>query len=219
MTKRRALIVGAGGMGRAWGVTLRDDDAVEVVGWVDLHPEAAVAAVADLALDDVHSGDDLGQAIREARPDFVVDASIPQTHRDVTLQALHAGLPVLGEKPMSTSMTHAREMVAAAEDTGLLFMVSQNRSYNAKLAALRRLIQDDIGPLGILNSDFYRYIAPQLSGFRAELGSLLLLDMAIHTFDAARYSPAPIPWRSTAKSSIRPGVATLALSAPRRCSR
>ena len=37
----RALIVGAGGMGRAWGQNLRDCAQVEVVSWVDLRPEAA----------------------------------------------------------------------------------------------------------------------------------------------------------------------------------
>ena len=37
----RALIVGAGGMGRAWGQNLRDCEEVEVVGWVDLRPDAA----------------------------------------------------------------------------------------------------------------------------------------------------------------------------------
>ncbi len=50
---------------------------------------------------------------QESRPDFLVDVTIPQAHREVTLQSLAAGVPVLGEKPMSVSMSDAREMVGA----------------------------------------------------------------------------------------------------------
>ncbi len=185
MDKRNALIVGAGGMGRAWGRNLRDCDAVRVVGWVDLRPAAAEQAAAELGFDDIVIGADLEAVIARARPDIVVDVSTPEAHRDVTLAALAAGLPVLGEKPMAGSMEHAREMVAAAERAGTLYMVSQSRRYDANLQALRRLIVDRTGPPSILNSDFY--IGAHFGGFRDEMASPLMLDMAIHTLDAARY--------------------------------
>jgi len=181
----RALIVGAGGMGRAWGKNLRDCDETQVVGWVDIRPGVAKHAADELALSDVFVGEDLGRAIEATRPDFVVDVTVPEAHRDVTVQALQAGLPVLGEKPMADSMEHAREMVAASEKAGKLYMVSQSRRYDARLHAYRRLIEQEVGPLGILNSDFY--IGAHFGGFRDEMDSPLILDMAIHTFDAARY--------------------------------
>jgi predicted dehydrogenase len=43
----------------------------------------------------------------------------------------------------------------------------------------------------VLNADFY--IGAQFPGFRALMPSPLLLDMAIHTFDAARYLSAADP--------------------------
>jgi len=64
-------------------------------------------------------------------------------------------------------------------------MVSQSRRYNAQLHALRRLIVEHTGDLGILNSDFY--IGAHFGGFRDEMASPLILDMAIHTLDAARF--------------------------------
>ncbi len=185
MDKRNALIVGAGGMGRAWGRNLRDCDAVRVVGWVDLRPNVAEQAASELGFDNIVIGADLDAVIARARPDVVVDVSTPEAHRDVTLASLAAGLPVLGEKPMADTMEHAREMVAAAERAGTLYMVSQSRRYDANLQALRRLIVDRTGPPGILNSDFY--IGAHFGGFRDEMASPLLLDMAIHTLDAARY--------------------------------
>jgi predicted dehydrogenase len=181
----RAVIVGAGSMGRAWGRNLASNEEIEIAGWVDLRPGVAADAAAELPLAQVLTGTDLERILREARPDFVVDVTVPEAHHDVTLAALAAGLPVLGEKPMATSMEQARNMVAAAERAGRLYMVSQSRRYNAQLAALRELISRETGPLGILNSDFY--IGAHFGGFREEMASPLVLDMAIHTFDAARF--------------------------------
>jgi predicted dehydrogenase len=182
---KRALIAGAGGMGRGWGRNLKAHSEVEIVGWVDIRAVAAVAAAEELSLSGIQTGDDLGKLLSDTHPDFVVDVTVPEAHRDVTVQALGAGVPVLGEKPMATSMAEAREMVAASERAGKLYMVSQSRRYDANLQALLRLITERVGPLGILNSDFY--IGAHFGGFRDVMPNVLILDMAIHTFDAARY--------------------------------
>lgn len=180
----KALLVGAGGMGRTWAKNLIDYDAVTLSGWVDIRADAAQEAAETLSLPHIHTGDDLERAIRLVRPDFVVDVTIPEAHHEVTLTALRLGVPVLGEKPLAASMAQAREMVAASEASGKLYMVSQSRRYDANLLALRRLIDREVGPLGLLNSDFY--IGAHFGGFRDEMPSPLLLDMAIHTFDQAR---------------------------------
>jgi predicted dehydrogenase len=185
MAQHRAVLVGAGGMGKGWAKNLRDNEQTEIVGWVDIRPDAAAQAAEELKIPVAHTGVDLGRALAETGPDFLVDVTVPEAHRDVTVQALAAGVPVLGEKPMADSMEHAREMVAAAEKAGKLYMVSQSRRYDPNLYALRRLIVEQTGPLGILNSDFY--IGAHFGGFRDEMPSVLLLDMAIHTLDAARY--------------------------------
>ncbi|MBK9710715.1 MAG: Gfo/Idh/MocA family oxidoreductase [Kouleothrix sp.] len=185
MRQLTALLVGAGGMGRAWAKNLHDCADVRLAGWVDIRPDLAAQAADELGLSDAYSGTELDRALAEVRPDFVVDVTVPEAHRDVTLAALAAGVPVLGEKPMADSMERAREMVAAAEQAGQLYMVSQSRRYDARLHALCRLVVEQIGAPGILNSDFY--IGAHFGGFRDAMRSPLLLDMAIHTLDAARY--------------------------------
>lgn len=181
----RALIVGAGAMGRAWGRNLRDCPETQVVGWVDIRPETAARSAEELQLPEIHTGEDLERAIAETRPDLIVDVTVPEAHHTVTLQALNAGIPVLGEKPMAHSIEAAREMVAASEKAGKLYMVSQSRRYDARLHAYRQLIVEQVGPVGILKSDFF--IGAHFGGFRDTMEHVLLLDMAIHTFDAARY--------------------------------
>jgi predicted dehydrogenase len=172
-------------MGRAWAKNLSANGDVELAGWVDIRPGAAQQAADDLQLAVAYCGDDLERALAELRPDFLVDVTVPEAHHDVTLLALGAGIPVLGEKPMADSMARARAMVAASERSGKLYMVSQSRRYDARIHAYRALIEQQVGSLGILNSDFY--IGAHFGGFRDEMEHVLLLDMAIHTFDAARY--------------------------------
>jgi predicted dehydrogenase len=185
VTPLRALLVGAGGMGRAWARALAARPDVVLACWVDVVRDQAVAAVSELGLLEVTVDDDLSAALERVRPDFVIDVAVPEAHLEVTLACLERGIPVLGEKPMAASMDEARALVAASERTGTLFAVSQNRRYNKGLAAFRELVGTSLGGAGQVSAEFYK--GPHFGGFRDEMDSPLLIDMAIHTFDAARY--------------------------------
>jgi predicted dehydrogenase len=171
-------------MGRHWARTLRDCPEVKTVGWMDNRPGIAAAAIEELKLTGIAACDDLSRALSDLKPDFLVDVTPPAAHCPVTLAALKAGVPVLGEKPMADSMTAAKKMVAASEKSGKLYMVSQSRRYDAGAIAYAQLIRKHLGKIQILNSDFY--IGAHFNGFRAQMKSVLLMDMAIHTFDSAR---------------------------------
>ena len=188
---RTALVVGAGAMGRRWAdVVARRDDLV-LAAWVDTTRDVVEAAAADLSATgnlqagDVLVEDDLERALDAVSPDLVVDVTVPEAHLPVTLACLERRIPVLGEKPMTTTVDEARRLVEASERTGTLFAVSQSRRYNAELFALRRLVEEHLGHPEIVSCWFYR--APHFGGFRDAMPSPLLLDMAIHAFDVARW--------------------------------
>ena len=172
-------------MGRAWGRAVNDNPGVELVGWVDVVEERAHEAVEALAVAGVAVEGDVGAALTSLSPDFVVDVSVPEAHYEVTATCLQKAVPVLGEKPMAATMEEARQLVELSEQCSTLFVVSQNRRYNSGLAAFREVVATRLGGAGQLNAEFYR--SPHFGGFREEMASPLLLDMAIHTFDAARY--------------------------------
>ncbi|RUZ75840.1 Gfo/Idh/MocA family oxidoreductase, partial [Mesorhizobium sp. M7A.F.Ca.US.006.01.1.1] len=70
--------------------------------------------------------------------------------------------------------------------------VVKNRRYVANVRRIRRFL--DSGAIGTptsIHADFF--VAPHFGGFREEMAHVLLLDMAIHTFDAARYMVAGEP--------------------------
>jgi predicted dehydrogenase len=179
-----AVVVGAGGISNAWFPPLKAEG-VEVRAVVDLHLETAKRQIAKYDLM-AEASDDFSAMLTRHRPDFVVDLTIPAAHGQVTCTALAAGCHVIGEKPMANSMEEARQMVRASEESGKLYMVSQSRRWTAQHARVCETVRR--GRLGVLttaNCDFY--VGAHFGGFRDEMASPLILDMAIHHFDLARY--------------------------------
>jgi predicted dehydrogenase len=181
----RVVLVGCGDISRAWLDGAEVLPALDVVGLVDLREEVARQRANEYGLDDVLVSTDLTAMLDTVRPDVVFDCTVPEAHADVTLEALHHGCHVLGEKPMADSLDSARRVVAAAHKAGRTYAVMQNYRYNAGLRRLQRfLVSGAIGPITTVHSDFY--IGAHFGGFRDHMAHVLLLDMAIHTFDAAR---------------------------------
>jgi predicted dehydrogenase len=110
--------------------------------------------------------------------------TVPEAHHPVTTAALFAGLPVLGEKPAADTVSRALSLAAAAEVTGELFMVSQSRRWNPQAATLREMIAR-LGPVATMSTAFFR--SERFGGFRELMAYPLLVDMAIHAFDLARF--------------------------------
>jgi predicted dehydrogenase len=113
-----------------------------------------------------------------------VNVTVPGAHHPVNTEALFAGLPVLCEKPIAPTVAQALSLAAASEASGQLLMTSQSRRYFASLSVFRDQVRS-LGQLGIATTEFFK--APRFGGFRDEMDHVLLVDMAIHSFDAARY--------------------------------
>lgn len=183
--KVRAVLTGCGGIAGAWLGTAPVKKQVEIVGLVDVREEAAVKRATDFELPGAATGTDLAAMLKQVEPEVVFDCTIPEAHCGVTLTALRHGCHVLGEKPMAESMANARRMVAAAEKADKLYAVMQNRRYLPQIRRLRRFLDSGaIGKVTTVQSNFF--IGVHFDGFRAVMEHVLLLDMAIHSFDQAR---------------------------------
>jgi predicted dehydrogenase len=179
----RLIQVGAGAMGRVWLQVIQQSTDVELVGLVDLDVDAAQRAVQAVGLPAVATAASLDRLIGRVEADAVITVTIPEAHAQVSTTALLNGMPVLCEKPAADTVSAALSMVAAAEVSNRLLMVSQSRRYWRSLAALRDQIAQ-LGRIGFVECSFFR--GPRFGGFRAEMPHPLLGDMAIHHFDLAR---------------------------------
>lgn len=185
-----AVVVGAGNISNLWFPALTAEN-VRVPAVVDIRLEAARAQIERYQLE-ADASTDLVQTLTRVRPDFVVDLTVPEAHCTVTTTALRAGCHVIGEKPMAATMDEARAMVRAAQETGRVYMVSQTRRWDPKHAAVRHgVLAGTIGPGTTINCDFY--LGGHFTGFRTEMPSPLLVDMAVHHFDMARFMSGTDP--------------------------
>ncbi|MBW8349935.1 Gfo/Idh/MocA family oxidoreductase [Bacillus sp. IITD106] len=185
MTQYKIVVAGCGGMSHQWieyALTRKD---AEIVALVDLYEDTAKNTARKYSLD-CHTYTDVSKAIQETGANIVFDVTIPASHKNITVASLALGCHVFGEKPMGESMQDAIAMQHAAKESGKSYVVMQNRRFNKQIRAFRDLVQSgEIGEQGFISADFF--LGPHFGGFRDEMESPLILDMAIHTFDQARF--------------------------------
>ncbi|TPL95588.1 Gfo/Idh/MocA family oxidoreductase [Mesorhizobium sp. B2-3-12] len=186
------VLVGCGAMSRQWLDAASRIDGLAIVGLVDLDAERARARAVEYGLANAVTGTSLDAVLDQTKPDAVFDVVVPAARRDVALSAFAHKCHLLTEKPLADSPENARTIVEAARRAKRVHAVVQNRRYVANVRRIRRFLDSGvIGAATSIHADFF--IGPHFGGFREEMDHVLLLDMAIHTFDAARYMVAGEP--------------------------
>lgn len=184
--KFKVVLVGCGGISDTWLAPLRSFNDVEIIGLVDLDISKANAQKQKYSLDSAETDNDLQRMLARLKPSIVFDCTVPDAHFNVAITALKNGCHLLAEKPMATNMEQAGQMLKLAAAEGLTYAIMQNRRYDENIIAFRDLVRSEpMGKLTTLNADFY--IGCHFGGFRDEMLHVLLLDMAIHSFDQARF--------------------------------
>jgi len=165
---------------------------IEVVGLVDIDLHMAEVRAAESGLNGVYVGTDLDAALTELKPDLLFDVVIPAARHDLVATGLRHGCHVLTEKPMAASMAEARDLVALAAKAGKVHAVVQNRRFNEGIRRIRATIASGaLGTLNAIHCDFF--VGAHFGGFREQMQDVLLVDMAIHTLDAARFMSGKVP--------------------------
>ena len=181
----KAALVGCGAMSRAWLQAAARIPDLRIVGLADLDAERAKGRAAEFSLKNAVVAGDVHALIAESRPDLLFDVVVPSARHEVVSAGLAAGCHVLSEKPMAETLADARDLVARAKAVGRIHAVVQNRRYLAGVRRIARAVRSGaIGPITSVHADFF--LAPHFGGFREEMDHVLLLDMAIHGFDAMR---------------------------------
>ncbi|WP_026961489.1 Gfo/Idh/MocA family protein [Alicyclobacillus herbarius] len=181
----RVVVVGCGGMANRWIEYAMERRDVEIAALCDIRREVAEAKANQFHLQ-CPTFTDVEEAITRTEANLVFDVTIPETHAQVVTTALRLGCHVMGEKPLATSLPEAEMVIQTARACGRTYAVMQNRRYNRNIRALRELIANGtIGQVGMVCADFF--LGPHFGGFRDDMDSPLIVDMAIHTFDQARF--------------------------------
>jgi len=185
MIEHKIVVVGCGAMSNAWLDYAEQRKNAEIVGLVDVNIETAKAMAERRNLKvPIFSG--LSEALKVTEGNLVFDVTIPAAHKQITKTALQANCHVFGEKPMAENLEDAKEVLHIAQQSEKKYAVMQNRRYLTQIRALESLLSTGtIGQVGSIHADFF--LGPHFGGFRDLMDHPLILDMAIHTFDQARF--------------------------------
>lgn len=122
---------------------------------------------------------------------LVVVATPNHLHAPQAITALDLGLAAVVDKPMALSTAEAAAMLAAAERSGGVLAVFQNRRWDSDFLLLREMLESDrLGGLFRIESRFERF-RPEVKSesWREETspkaGGGLLLDLGAHLIDQA----------------------------------
>ncbi len=86
----------------------------------------------------------LQQLLDERQPDVVHVLTPPQSHANLTIQAMKAGCHVLVEKPMALSNEEADSMIAASTMSGKKLCVDHNQLFDPVIVKARELIRKGV---------------------------------------------------------------------------
>jgi predicted dehydrogenase len=117
--------------------------------------------------------------------DAIIVASPPETHAELAILSLQAGLPVLVEKPLAPTLEEATWVRAEERAARVPVMVGFNRRWWDPAKALRRTLAlaEDDAEVSVETT-----IMSDLDGWGAVAGPLDPLDdLAVHHFDLLRY--------------------------------
>ncbi|MGJ8583648.1 MAG: Gfo/Idh/MocA family protein [Marinosulfonomonas sp.] len=131
-----------------------------VAGAFSSTPEKSKASGADLGIaDDRCYGDYLEMAKREARLKTGIDAVAIVTpnhmHYPVAREFLKRGIHVICDKPLTHSLPDARKMLAAAEKSDALFILTHNYTAYPMIRQAREMIASGmLGKLRVVNVEY-----------------------------------------------------------------
>ncbi|MFM7311417.1 MAG: Gfo/Idh/MocA family protein [Flavobacteriales bacterium] len=146
------------------------------------------------------------QVMQDPEVHAVVIATPVFTHFELAMKALQAGKHVLLEKPMTESVSQAKQLIQLAETKGLKLMVDHTFLYTSAVQKMKQLIDaDELGTIKYFDST------------RINLGLIqqdvnVLWDLAPHDISILNYLiPAhPRSVQATGVSHIHNGIENIA---------
>ena len=180
-------LVGTGGISKAHlPVYLEHPDRVQLTACCDIVEPLAQAFAVNAGIKDVYT--DLDDMLRNADIDAVDICTGHAQHAEQSIAAAEAGKHVLVEKIMGNTGDECRNMIAAADKSGVTLMVAQMVRFSPETAAVKRFIE--AGGLGEIQACRTHVImqGPNKSWMNdAAAGGGVLMLNTVHHVDLLRY--------------------------------
>jgi predicted dehydrogenase len=189
-TLLRAGVIGAGAIGQMGHIPGLQAADVGVFAICDANIERAREVAAKFKIPNAFS--DYKELIALPEVDLITIGLPNALHAPVTIDALNAGKHVLCEKPITTSVKLADEMIAAAKKNDRLLSVNQHMRFEASSQAMRDIFsRGELGRVYLAEAKWIRQEGiPGYGGWftQKELaGAGALFDIGVHLLDLALF--------------------------------
>jgi len=185
-------LIGCGGIAQSHLELLQALPDCHLIAAVDIRPEAA-QSVAHRAGCEWYG--DYREALEHECPDAVVVCTPPYTHPEISSFCLEAGVHVLCEKPLATSVAEAERMVDAATKGDALLMMASKFRYVRDVIQAKGIIEAGLlGEVTLYENSFCSQVNMRDRWYsrRSLSGGGVLIDNGSHSVDIARYLLGPI---------------------------
>jgi predicted dehydrogenase len=154
MSKLKVAIVGVGNIGNIHANVYDKRSDVEIVAVCDIIPEKSDRAAEKFRCQGFYSVKEMIASGIQIDCASMATAGVENggDHYKPTMELLAAGIPVLGEKPISNNIESAREMVALAKEKNLRYGIDLNHRFTpAALRAKEWITSGRIGEMNMIN--------------------------------------------------------------------
>lgn len=154
MSKLRVAIVGVGNIGNIHAQVYEKRQDVEIVAVCDILHDRSDRAAERYRCQGFYSVKEmLASGIKiDAASMCAAGVENGGDHYLPTMELLEGGIPVLGEKPISNNLSHAREMVALAKKKSLRYGINLNHRFTpAALKAKEWVTSGRLGEVNMIN--------------------------------------------------------------------
>lgn len=180
IAKTRIAVTGVGAIGVAHARILQQSPTCELSAIVDPAPDAR--AIAEQAAVPLYRS--LDELFERDRPDGVILATPNQLHLEHTLSCIQAGVPILLEKPIASTVQDGERIVEEVDKAGATLLIGHHRAHSPIMACAKRLIDEGrlgrivavMGSAVFFKPDHYSTDAP----WRREIGAGPVLINMIH---------------------------------------
>lgn len=169
----------------------------------EAHPEARIVALADPVLERAQrlAEETGGRAYADYREMLAQEelrgvslCTPPESHPEIAVACLRAGVPVLCEKPLAADVPGAEAIVAAVEETGVPLMVAYCHRFHPPIRGAKRLLEEGrIGRPLLFRCEFSGYLSVE-GAFRGNKrlgGGGCLMDNGSHAVDLFHFLIGP----------------------------
>ena len=184
-------VIGLGRIADHFMRGVKESSTSTITGLVSGHREKAerIAAQYGVPSSSIYSYEDMDR-MRDNKAIDAVYVALPNSmHAEYTIRSAKAGKHVLCEKPMSTSVTDAKAMIAACDQAKVKLMIAYRLHYEPTTRRAIQLVRG--GALGqvqsIVSSNGFRENAGEWRLNKALSGGGPLLDVGIYCLNAMRY--------------------------------